>query len=121
MMLWIYHRAKPNQESDAKEPKLPSRYRNILRRWDKSSGDFKEEIVEENRFDKPPRKEFAYSFRRTYDPETGGKDAYIDIEIEDDKLIELLKGVIGKYPGMNYDTEMLTMNSPFPAIIHNCQ
>lgn len=104
----------------ADQPKS-SRYRNILRRWDKTTGDYKEEVVEASRFDKPPRKEFAYSFRRTYDPETGEKDAYSDIEIMDDKLIELLKEVIGKYPGMNYDTDMLTMGSPFPAIIHHCK
>lgn len=102
----------------AEQPK--SRYRNILRKWDKMTGDYKEDVVEASRFDKPPRKEFAYSFRRTYDPETGERDAYSDIEVEDDKLIDLLKEVIGKYPGMNYDTEMLTLGSPFPAIIHHC-
>ena len=93
----------------------------MLRKWDKASGDYKEEVVEASRFDKPPRKEFAYSFRRTYDPEKGEKDAYSDIEIDDEKLIALLKDVIGKYPGMNYDTEMLTMTSPFPGIIHHCE
>ncbi|KAL1857461.1 hypothetical protein Daus18300_010325 [Diaporthe australafricana] len=106
-------------ESKEEAPKLPSRYRNILRKWDKTSGDYKEEVVEAGRFDKPTRKEFAYSFRRTYNPEKGDKDAFSDIEIEDDKLIELLKKVIGKYPGLNYDTDMLTMTSPFPAIIHH--
>lgn len=110
---------RPSQEAKKDGEGVASRYRNVLRKWDKDSGAFKDEFVETDRFDKPKKQGIAYTFRRTYNPETGERDAYSDIEIEGPELIRVLKEEIGKYPGLSFDTDIVTMISPFPAIIHN--
>lgn len=109
----VYHQDK----GDGKP--IENRYRNVLRKWNKDTGAYQEEVVAADRFEKPNKKEFAYTFRRTYIPDAGEKGAYSDVEIEDDNLIKLLEKLIGKYPGLTYDTEMISMTSPFPALIHN--
>jgi len=96
---------------------MSSRYRNILRKWDKTTGAHKDTVVGASWFDKPKAKEFAYTFRRVYNPDTGEQDAYSEIEIEDELLIQLLKTEIGKYPGVNFDGELVYMRSPFPALV----
>ncbi|PSS00675.1 hypothetical protein BD289DRAFT_450244 [Coniella lustricola] len=111
---------KDGKKDDGKaNDKKEARYRYVLRRWDKNAGTHKDEAVGPDWFEKTKNKDSAYVYRRIYDPETGEKGAYSEIEVEDPELIELLKKDIGKYPGISFDTETLSMNSPFPAIIHN--
>ncbi|KAI1840596.1 hypothetical protein JX266_013200 [Neoarthrinium moseri] len=94
------------------------RYRNILRMWDKKAGAFKDTLVGAKTFITPETKNTAYTFRRVYNPDTGEKGAYSEIEIEDEKFIQLLKTHIGKYPGVNFDGDKVYIPSPFAAIIH---
>lgn len=68
---------------------------------------------------KPQTKDVAYTFRRVYDPDTGDKGAYSALDIEDPVLIKLLKAEIGKYPGVNFDSDIITMRSPFAPIVHS--
>lgn len=67
---------------------------------------------------KPDSKDIAYTFRRVYDPETGEKGAYSELDIEGEDLIAILKSVIdNKYPGVNLDGELVTMQAPFPPLV----
>jgi len=54
-----------------------------------------------------------------YDPDTGDKGAYSALDIEDPNLIRLLKDEIGKYPGVNFDSDIIAMRAPFAALVHN--
>lgn len=96
-----------------------SRYRNILRRWDKNIGTHVDEDVDANFFVKPPVKNVAYTFRRIYNPETGEKGAYSELDIEDPGLIALLRAEMVKYPGVNFDSDMISMQAPFAPLVHN--
>jgi len=99
------------------EGKSGGRYRNILRKWDSSTGSHKDEIVGETN-KKPDLKDVAYTFRRVYDPETGEKGAYSELDIEDEGLIALLRSVIdNKYPGINFDGDLVNMSAPFAPIV----
>lgn len=104
---------------DDTDKSVDARYRNILRKWDKDKGAYKEEVVAADRFDQPKKDTFAFTFRRTYIPDQGEKGAFSDIEIQDEQLIQLLKELIGKYPGLTFDTDMISMLTPFPALIHH--
>jgi hypothetical protein len=99
--------------------KPTSRYRNILRKWDRTAGAHKDEDVSEATFKKPESKDIAYTFRRVWNPETGEKGAYSELDIEDDGLIALLRSVIDKYPGVSFDGELVNMSAPFAAIVRN--
>lgn len=103
---------KPEEENGG-------RYRNILRRWDKNAGSHVDQVVSANFFLKPETKDVAYTYRRVYNPDTGDKGAYSELDIEDPTLILTLKEQIGKYPGVNFDSDIITMRGPFAALIHN--
>lgn len=107
---------KEKEEKESKD--ASSRYRNILRKWDKSTGSHVDEIVGDNFFTQPT-KNVAYTFRRVYNPETGDKGAYSELDIEDPGLRGLLSAEIRKYPGVNFDSDIITIRAPFPALIHN--
>lgn len=107
-------------KKDSAGDESQKRYKFILRKWDKDAGAHKDEEVPSDWFNRPKNKDSAYVYRRIYDPNTGEKDAYSEIELEDEELIQVLKDIIGKkYPGISFDTETVVMISPFPAIIHN--
>ena len=109
---------KPDDETKKDEKKPESRYRNILRKWDSSAGAHKDEVVGEANFKKTETKDIAYTFRRVYDPETGEKGAYSELDIEDDGLIALLKSVVdNRYPGVNFDGDLVNMSAPFAPIV----
>ena len=109
---------KPDDATKKDEKKPESRYRNILRKWDSSAGAHKDEIVGEATVRKPETKDIAYTFRRVYDPETGEKGAYSDLDIEDDGLIALLRSVIdSRYPGVNFDGDLVNMSAPFAPLV----
>jgi hypothetical protein len=60
----------------------------------------------------------AYTFRRVYDPQTGEKGAYSELDIEDEGLIALLRSVIdNKYPGVNFDGDLVNMSAPFAPLV----
>jgi hypothetical protein len=60
----------------------------------------------------------AYTFRRVYDPQTGEKGAYSELDVEDEDLITLLRSAIGtKYPGINLDGDLVSLSSPFAPIV----
>jgi len=106
---------EPKKE-DASKP--TTRYRNILRKWDRTAGAHKDEDVSEANFKKSDSKDVAYTFRRVYDPETGEKGAYSELDIEGEELIALLKSVIdNKYPGINFDGELVNISAPFTPIV----
>jgi hypothetical protein len=106
-------------ETDSKKEKAAkptTRYRNILRKWDSTAGVHKDEDV--NAALKSETKDVAYTFRRVYDPETGEKGAYSELDIEGEELIAILKSVIdNKYPGINFDGELVSMTAPFSPIV----
>jgi hypothetical protein len=52
-------------------------------------------------------------------PETGEKGAYSELDIEGEGLIALLRSVIDKYPGVNFDGDLVNINAPFAAIVRN--
>ena len=110
-----------DKEKDQNKPdtgkKETTRYRNILRKWDKNTGSHVDEVVGENFFLEQQVKGVAYTFRRVYDPETGDKGAYSELDIEDPTLIQELKHEIGKYPGVNFDGDMVTMTNPFAPLV----
>jgi hypothetical protein len=94
------------------------RYRNILRKWDRSAGSHKDEVVGDATFEKPELKDVAYTFRRVYDPETGEKGAYSELDIEDEGLIAVMRSVIGSgYPGVNFEGDLVNMSAPFAPIV----
>ena len=98
--------------------KLTTRYRNILRKWDRTAGVHKDEDVNEATFKKPESKNIAYTFRRVYDPETGEKGAYSELDIEGEGLIAILKNVMdNRYPGINFDGELVSMTAPFAPLV----
>ena len=101
------------------DPTTGGRYLNATREWDNSSASYKDDIVAESSFKKSQPKNVAYIFRRViYDTALSEKRAYSELEIEDLKLIELLKSVIdNKYPGVNFDGNRVYMQAPFPAIV----
>lgn len=67
---------------------------------------------------KADSKDVAYTFRRVYDPETGEKGAFSELDIEGEELIAILKSVIdNKYPGINFDGELVTMSAPFSPLV----
>ncbi|GAB1319609.1 Transitional endoplasmic reticulum ATPase 1 [Madurella fahalii] len=110
---------KEKKEKEEKESKdASSRYRNILRKWDKSTGSHVDQIVGDNFFTQPT-KNVAYTFRRVYNPDTGDKGAYSELDIEDPGLRGLLSAEIRKYPGVNFDSDIITIRAPFSALIHN--
>ncbi|KAK4446488.1 transitional endoplasmic reticulum ATPase 1 [Podospora aff. communis PSN243] len=118
-------KSEANKEKEAKEKEEKAeaenggRYRNILRRWDKNAGSHVDQVVSANFFLKPQTKDVAYTFRRVYDPDTGDKGAYSALDIEDPALIRVLKQEIGKYPGVNFDSDITSMRGPFAALVHN--
>lgn len=107
---------KPDADKKGNES---TRYRNILRKWDKNTGSHVDEAVGENFFLEQKVKGVAYTFRRVYDPEIGDKGAFSELDIEDPALIQALKSEIGKYPGVNFDGDMVAMSSPFAALVRH--
>ena len=106
---------KLNDEKDKKVTK--SRYRNVVRKWVKSTG--AQEDTELGEIKKKETDEnVAFTFRRVLDPETGVKDAYSEIEIEAQGLRELLKEHIGNdYPGQNFDGDTVEIARPFAPLV----
>ena len=102
-------------EKDGKKTSK-SRYRNIVRQWDKKTGAQEDIVLGENKR-KDADGEIAYTFRRVLDPETGVKDAYSEIDIESRGLRELLKETIGDYPGQNFDGETVEITRPFEPLV----
>ncbi|CAJ2512025.1 Uu.00g076500.m01.CDS01 [Anthostomella pinea] len=92
-----------------------------LREWDNSTASYKDKNVAESLLKKEQLKDVAYVYRRVvYGTYSGEKRAYSEIELEDPKLVQLLKSEIdNKYPGVNFDGNTVYMQAPFPAIIHN--
>lgn len=90
-----------------------------MRKWDKSTGSYVDETVGDSFFVKQQTKNVAYTFRRVYNPETGDEGAYSELDIEDPGLRQLLSSEIRKYPGVNFDSDIATIRTPFPALIHN--
>ncbi|CAG8955733.1 hypothetical protein HYFRA_00010999 [Hymenoscyphus fraxineus] len=110
------------EKEDSKEQdtnQLKTRYRNILRKYDRAAGEHKDEDVSAAALKKPNSKDIAYTFRRVYDPETGEKGAYSELDIEGEELIGILKTVLEKYPGVNFEGDLITMAAPFPPLVHN--
>jgi hypothetical protein len=115
-----FDQGKKSDDETKNEAKQQSRYRNILRKWDSSAGAHKDEVVGADNFKKTEIKNIAYTFRRVYDPETGEKGAYSELDIEDDGLIALLRSVIdNRYPGVNFDGDLVNMSAPFAPIVSN--
>jgi hypothetical protein len=115
-----FYQDKETESGNKKEGEVTSggRYRNILRKWDASTGSHKDEVVGEATLKKPELKDVAYTFRRVYDPQTGEKGAYSELDIEDEGLIALLRSVIdNKYPGINFDGDLVNMSAPFAPIV----
>ncbi|KAK3319660.1 putative 26S protease regulatory subunit [Cercophora scortea] len=108
-----------DDKNDDKKDDKNSRYRNILRKWDRDTGSHKDEVVGANFFLEKQSKDVAYTFRRVYDPASGEKGAYSELEIEDPALIQVLKNEIGKYPGVNLDSGIIAMQNPFSPLVHN--
>ncbi|KAK3690381.1 putative 26S protease regulatory subunit [Podospora appendiculata] len=108
-----------DDKTDDKKDDSDSRYRNILRKWDRNTGVYKDEVVGANFFLEKQSKDVAYTFSRIYDPASGEKSALSQIEIEDPALIQVLKNEIGKYPGVNLDSGIITMQNPFSPLVHN--
>lgn len=107
---------EPNKKEEDSKP--ITRYRNILRKWDRKAGAHKDEDVSATALKKPESKDIAYTFRRIYDPSTGEKGAYSELDIEGEELIAILKRVIdNKYPGVNFDGELVTMSAPFSPLV----
>lgn len=66
--------------------------------------------------------DIAYTFRRVYDPQVGEKGAFSELEIEGHGLIAVLKSVVdSKYPGINFDGELVLISAPFaPLVRRDC-
>ncbi|KAJ2989127.1 hypothetical protein NUW58_g3627 [Xylaria curta] len=84
-----------------------NRYRNVVRKWDNATGSYRDNVLSEDAHQKTPSKDVAYTFRRVYDVETGEKGAYSEVDIEGDGLITLLKSKLDKYPGVNFDGDIV--------------
>jgi hypothetical protein len=111
-------KATDTDSKKEKAAKPTTRYRNILRKWDRTAGVHKDEDVSAAL--KSETKDVAYTFRRVYDPETGEKGAYSELDIEGEELIAILKSVIdNKYPGINFDGELVSMTAPFSPIVRS--
>jgi hypothetical protein len=114
---WLIYAYGRKGEANGTEGEGAGRYRNILRKWDKNSGSHKDEVVGANFFLKQQSKDIAYTFRRVYNPDTGEKGAYSSIDVEDPLLIALLKAEIGKYPGINFDSDIVSISQPFAPLV----
>lgn len=111
---------KDNKNAKGKvDGKDGGRYRNILRKWDKSTGAHVDEPIDANFFLKQQSKDVAFTFKRVYDPQTGDKGAYSELDVEDPALIRVLKTEIGKYPGVNFESDIVTIIGPFAPLVHN--
>ncbi|KAI9689742.1 MAG: hypothetical protein M1822_009624 [Bathelium mastoideum] len=68
--------------------------------------------------DSGPQKK-AYTLRDVGDPDKIEMGLTKELEISDLDLIRLLKEVIGRYPGVNFNSSLVVIPSPFAAIMHN--
>ncbi|KAL9118250.1 MAG: hypothetical protein Q9187_005206 [Circinaria calcarea] len=123
MVSEIYKAPKDQNKAADKEKtedeKAKSRYRNIVRQWNKTTG--AQEDVDLGEFKKRNNDGgIAFTFRRTMDPETGIKDAISEIDIEAEGLRDLLREQIGTdYPGQNLDGDTVEMGAPFASLVHS--
>ncbi|KAK3984333.1 transitional endoplasmic reticulum ATPase 1 [Cladorrhinum sp. PSN332] len=107
-----------DKEKDKDKTEI-KRYLNILRKWNKDKGSYDDTEVASDFFAKKVTPNTAYTYRRVYNPDTGDEDAYSELDIEDKTLISTLKTVIGKYTGVNFDGNKISMRSPFAPLVHH--
>lgn len=93
-----------------------SRYRNIVRKWDRMAGLHKDEVVTEIVEQKPRVQNIAFTFRRIH-PEHPEDRVVSQLDIEDPDLIQLLETIIHPYPGINFSGDLLQIFQPFAPIV----
>lgn len=104
-----------DQDKDAKPRKV--RYRDIVRTWNEKSGMYEEKDAGEPD-QEAGSKEFAYTFRRTKaDPEEEDDVPSSEVDLEDRDLVNLIKSVVSKYPGVNFESDPVTITEPFGPIV----
>ena len=110
----------PVIDADGKEitVKAKSRYRNVVRTYDRTTGVRKDTVLEDV-VAKKEEEDIAFTFRTFMLPnEPGEKSSRSEIDVEGSGLRRLLKKCIGKdYPGVNVDSERISMANPFEPIV----
>jgi hypothetical protein len=98
--------------------KAKSRYRNVVRTYDRTTGVRKDTILDDV-VAKKEEEDIAFTYRSFMLPnEPGEKSSRSEIDVEGGGLRRLLKKCIGKgYPGVNVESERISMFNPFEPIV----
>jgi hypothetical protein len=106
------------QSNTAVADKAKSRYRNVVRTYDRKTGVRKDTILEDV-VAKKEEEDIAFTFRSFMLPnDPGEKSSRSEIDVEGSGLKRLLKKCIGKdYPGVNVESDRISMSNPFEPIV----